>query len=186
MLTNQNAHAQRLYDSLSDHAGEKAADDFIDVLPLSKSADIERKFKWAENVCAYLESHFEESAIRKIRRHCNCDYGITKASEMKAVLRRTNNFKEFAQKYNDLRRGGKIQIDGGKLFYIFPRCYCACVKRIDKPISKTWCYCSLGFVKSLFERAFDSEVDVDLIETIKSGGTQCVFEVTLKSRKIVD
>ena len=180
MTSHQSAHVQRLYDSISANVGKEAADEFAATFPLSKSADKERRFKWAEDVCIYLENHFDDNSACTIRQQCNCDYGITKAAEIRTMLKRTGTLEEFAERYNTLQRGGKIQIEGDSLLYIFPKCYCSCIKHVDKPISKIWCYCSLGFVHSMFGQALDSEVEVELMETIKSGSSRCVFRIRKK------
>jgi predicted ArsR family transcriptional regulator len=180
MLPNQSVHVQRLYDSLLFIVGKQAADDFASALPLSKSANIEQKFKWAEDMCAYLENRFDDKTIREIRQRCKCENGISKANNIKTILKNNNNnLSELANQYKKEKYGADIEVDGDSLLYISPTCYCACIKRIDKPISKTWCYCTLGFVKSIFEQIF-GEVNVELLETIKSGSTRCIVRITKK------
>lgn len=178
MPKNDNAHLMRMYNSLCENADQQSADKFAEKFPLSKSAPIERKFKWSEDACAFLEENFDEKTICKIRSACYCDEGITKAEKMKHILARSSSFAEFANKYNEVETAASIETDGKNLFFIFPTCYCSHVKRINKPISKTWCYCSLGFAYSLFFKVFDSDIKVELLESIKTGGNRCVFKVS--------
>jgi len=53
-----NPHAQRLYRSLLARVGEADAQEFAEALPLSKSADDARKFRWAKDACAWLEGKY--------------------------------------------------------------------------------------------------------------------------------
>ncbi|MBQ8548082.1 MAG: hypothetical protein IJ427_06240 [Lachnospiraceae bacterium] len=62
--------------------------------------------------------------------------------------------------------------------FCYPECYCACVKRIPKELSKTWCYCTLGNAEEIFKLIFGKEVKVTLLESIKTGGNRCAIEVT--------
>lgn len=61
--------------------------------------------------------------------------------------------------------------------FCYPECYCACVKRVPKELSKTWCYCTLGNAKGIFEEVFKKEVEVKLVESIKTGSSRCNIEV---------
>lgn len=68
-------------------------------------------------------------------------------------------------------------ISENKLLFCYPSCYCACVKRVPKELSKTWCYCTLGNAEGIFEKLFLKQVKMELVETIKSGGERCVMSV---------
>ena len=50
MAKSDNAHALRFYESLS-QLSEEAAIAFAEEHPLSKSADYEKKFRWAREPC---------------------------------------------------------------------------------------------------------------------------------------
>ena len=63
MPKSDNKHAIGMYNSIEKHVGHAAAEDFIRALPLSKSADYVKKFKWASGVCPYLEERFSDDEI---------------------------------------------------------------------------------------------------------------------------
>ena len=77
---------------------------FFERLPLSKSADYLKKFKWAAAVCAYLEQWFTGDEIREIRMDCSCNesgkvyqkHGVTARLE---ILRRCFAY-TFAQGFS--------------------------------------------------------------------------------------
>lgn len=58
MAKNDNAHSVRLGDSLERNVGQDTAREFREKYPLSKSANIDKKFKWAKTICEYMEGHF--------------------------------------------------------------------------------------------------------------------------------
>ena len=64
-----------------------------------------------------------------------------------------------------------------KILFCYPECYCACVKRIPKELPKIWCYCTLGNAKGIFEEVFNKEVEVKLVESIKTGASRCSIEI---------
>lgn len=77
MPKNDNAHSLRLLDSLRKNCGDDVAEEFAQSYPLSKSANIEKKFKWAEAVCGNFSKE-DISVIRNVivrvskgyRKHC--------------------------------------------------------------------------------------------------------------------
>lgn len=181
MPNNDNAHAIRLYNALLALGGGGAAEELAETYPLSKSADVQKKYNWVRNVCRYLEDHYGEESIIAIRSRCHCEDGTAAANRMRSYLKQTGgDLEEFARLHNWKEKGPKIEVTRGGLLYIYPECYCSCVKRVDGPVPKTWCYCTLGHAKKLFSQVFGPRVEAELWETIKSGGKRCVIFVELK------
>lgn len=177
MAKNDSPHAIRMYNSIAE-VNQEAADDLSERFTLSKSADFEKKFRWASNVCDFLEDRFDEDTICKIRSACNCEDGSTKADKMKHYLKLSKDLSCFVDIFNSHESYAKIELCGDSLLFIYPTCYCSYVKRVDHSISKTWCYCTLGYAKSLFEKVFEAPVKAELLESIKTGGKQCIIKIT--------
>lgn len=179
MAKNDHAHSLRLVDSLAENAGSDAAQAFAEKYPLSKSADIERKYEWAKAACAYLEDHFDTPAIMKIRKSCSCNDGKTIAAKLLKYLRHAESIRAFADQFNQHETFARIEyISDHHILFCYPECYCACVKRVPRPLSKTWCYCTLGNAEKIFTAVFNQPVEVTLVESIKTGADQCVIDVT--------
>ena len=177
MPKTDNPHAIRLYDSIRMHADEKTAGRIAHKIPLSKSADFEKKFAWAESVCADLEQEFDDSAVRRIRMDCACGPEIGKMEKLRKLYRAAVDMDDFVTKANRLNQGFTMEHTDNGLFLIYPQCYCSCVKRVEKPITKTWCYCTLGYTKRMFEYVLDKTVMVELIESVKTGGSACRIKI---------
>jgi hypothetical protein len=62
-----------------------------------------------------------------------------------------------------------------------PEGVCLCSMAESKPagLSPTYCFCSLGYVREMWSRRFGRDVDVELIESVLSGGKRCRFKVTV-------
>ena len=178
MPKNDNPHSIRLYGSLCKYAGETAAEKIAHKIPLSKSADFEKKFAWAESICADLEAEFDNETVKTIRMDCACGPEMGKINALRKVFLTAEGLEDFAERANKLKQGFTVKYEDGALFLIYPTCYCSCVKRVDKPISKTWCYCTLGYTKRMFENILDRPVDVELMESVKTGGRECRIKIT--------
>lgn len=60
--------------------------------------------------------------------------------------------------------------------------YCLCPMVENKPerLSPTFCQCSVGYVKYMFQRFFTLKpVQVDLLESLRTGGKACRFKISL-------
>jgi len=181
MPKSDNPHAIRLRESLTAHSGVETAARIMEALPLPKSADYIKKFDWAEKVCAALEAEFDADTVRAIRMDCACGPETGKINKLKAVFEKSVDMADFAAKANVLQQGFTIRYERGALFLVYPECYCSCVKRVDKPISASWCDCTLGYTKRMFSNVLSRGVAVSLVESVKTGGKQCIIRITTAS-----
>jgi hypothetical protein len=61
-------------------------------------------------------------------------------------------------------------------------CHCALVKKSKEDVSSTFCCCSGGWVKQLWEGVFEEPVEVRLAESILKGDDQCTHAVRIPAR----
>lgn len=177
MAKNDNPNALRLVESISNNCGEDAAATFMKEFSLSKSASIEKKFEWAQNICDYLQEHFDDETVKSIRMDCACGPGLSKCKKLKAIYNKSSNPGEFVDKVNKLNEGYAVEYDGDAFYLIYPECYCPCVKRVDKKLPKIWCYCTLGYTKKMFDFILDCETKVELINSVKMGNENCRIKI---------
>lgn len=181
MPKNDNVKSLRLHESVKKNISEEAASIMAEKIYLSKSADFKRKFKWANDVCAYLESNFSDDQIKRIRMDSSCTPSPKYIEAVRKLYQASKNLDEFCDKYNTEYTGEhSIWYENDVLFFSYPYCYCDCVQRVDGRISRTWCLCSLGYTKKLFDNVLECDTEVELVESIKTGGSRCVMSITHK------
>jgi predicted ArsR family transcriptional regulator len=138
-----------------------------------------RTENWITNLMEGLENNVDKETIAKILeqcgRQCQSQSFIKKA---KAIYDKSKNINDFlnklAQVYKHLHR------EGNKVYIIYPKCYCSQVNKIPKgKLSGTYCNCSRGWAKALFEGATGKPIEVNMEESIINGDDQCRFEVIL-------
>jgi hypothetical protein len=61
--------------------------------------------------------------------------------------------------------------------------YCMCPQVESGPpgLSPSYCLCSTGYVQEIFQRTLGLPVEVELLESLKMGGEDCVFKVTFQN-----
>ncbi|MEG1985403.1 MAG: DUF6144 family protein [Oscillospiraceae bacterium] len=126
MPKNDNVKSLRLYESVKTNIGEEAADKMAEAVNLSKSADFKRNFKWANDVCNYLESNFDAEQVEQIRMGCSC----TPPKYMEAVKKlyqSAANLDVFCEKYNAIYADKhSVWNEDEAIFFAYPTCYCDC------------------------------------------------------------
>ncbi len=178
MPKNDNAHSIRLVESLKQNGKMELAGQLEIQYPLSKSASIEKKFEWAQHTCSFLEDNLGEEDIINVRKACICNDGASNAKKLLKYLNKSSNVKEFVEAFNRNETFASMEyIAENKLLFCYPECYCGCVKRIPENLTKTWCYCTIGFAESMFRAVFQKDVKVTLKESIKTGANRCAMVV---------
>lgn len=58
-------------------------------------------------------------------------------------------------------------------------CLCPFVEKGPEGLSGSYCECSVGYVKFMFNTFLKKPVEVELLESLKRGGQTCRFKITL-------
>ena len=131
---------------------------------------------WVKNTMKRLEENFDTQTVKKIRMNCQCGYAMDeKFALVKELMASATNLKEFAD--NDKANAAGLSFQDEELHLQFPYCPCPMLADVDKLDSDTWCQCTTGYSKVLFEKAFGCEVGVDLMKSIKMGDDICLMKI---------
>ncbi|WP_026886991.1 DUF6144 family protein [Clostridium beijerinckii] len=143
------------------------------------SGKLERNAIWVNSTMKRLESKFDKATIKMIRMKCQCGYGMDKKLELvKELMELSSSLEEFGnlQKAKDIG----LFYENGELYLQFNFCPCPMLADVDRLGSDTWCQCTTGYSKVLFEEAFKCEVDVELLKSIKMGNKRCLMKIIPK------
>jgi predicted ArsR family transcriptional regulator len=138
-----------------------------------------RTEKWITTLMEGLERNVDEKTIAKILeqcgRQCQTQSHIKKAKDL---YQRSKNTDEFLNKLAKVNK--HLHREKDKVYLIYPKCYCSQVNRIPKgKLSGTYCNCSRGWAKALFEGATGKPVEVIMEKSIITGDDQCKFQIIL-------
>lgn len=131
---------------------------------------------WVKSSMSRLENCFDESEVKKIRMNCQCGYGMEeKLALVKELVAASSSLEEFGSLEKANAAG--MYCDEGQLYLQFPFCPCPMLADVDKLDTDTWCLCTTGYSKVLFEQAFGCAVDVELLKSIKMGDERCLMKI---------
>ncbi len=141
------------------------------------------KADYVRNMIARMRKYIGNAKTKDIMKSCGmmcC--GISSRRIAGQIRQESNSLKEIIQKLNKGRLGGgrlklknKNTITGG-----YDRCYCGMVSKTRTPFPDlTYCNCSTGWYKQLFETALGRPVSVKIIRSIISGSKTCEFTIKI-------
>ena len=131
---------------------------------------------WVKSTINRLENHFDKSVVKQIRMNCQCGYGMDeKLGLVRELVESSSSLEEFADR--DKAKAAGLSCANGELYLQFSFCPCPMLADVDKLDTDTWCQCTTGYSKVLFEKAFGCGVDVELLKSIKMGDGICLQKI---------
>ena len=140
------------------------------------SASLENNGDWVKSTMNRLENAFDQETVKQIRMNCQCGYGMEeKLKLVKELMAGAGSLEEFAS--SDRAKASGLSYRDGDLYLQFPFCPCPMLAFVDRLETKTWCQCTTGYSKVLFEKAFEVKVEVELLKSIKAGDDICLMKI---------
>lgn len=165
-----------IYEAVKAESNEDIANEVVYGRELS--AHTENNPDWVNSAMHRLESKFDFETTKKIRMNCQCGYGMDeKLALVKELKSAAKSIEEFAG--SEKAKATGLFCKDGQLFLQFGFCPCPMLAEVEKLESSTWCQCTAGYSKVLFETAFACNADVDLLKSIKMGHNICLMKITL-------
>lgn len=133
---------------------------------------------WVKGAMRRLERKFPPEAVRKIRMNCQCGYGMDeKLALVRELMAGATSIEELVN--SEKAKAAGLFCKDGELFLQFGFCPCPMLAEVDRLETATWCQCTTGYSKVLFEKAFNCEAHVELLQSIKMGDPVCLMKITL-------
>lgn len=170
---------ERLYQSICKFADKKLAREIIESVDLPLDATDKQRAIWVKETMSQLECQFDLPTINMIRQACHCDEAgqlqTSKKRLREMYLAVNQDLAAFVAKMNEYNAGWYI--DDNILYTKMFNCECPMLEAIDLLDHKSWCYCTAGYNKSLFDYVFDHPVNVELLKSIKRGDEYCLLKI---------
>ena len=138
-----------------------------------------RMERWITCLMDGLDKHVDEETkaviLEQCGRQCQSQSFVEKA---RRIYKKSQNVEEFLNAFSEVYKN--LQVNGNDIYIVYPRCYCSFVNKIPSgTLSATYCNCSRGWAKELFEKVLGRSVEVVMEESIVNGDQQCKFRIVL-------
>lgn len=179
MFDTRKIQEQVLMEAVKKQSDEKTAGEIV--YGKQKRAKEETNADWVQSTMRRLENEFDRETVKQIRMNCQCGYEmeekLTFVNELKASAR---CMEEFVG--SDRAKEAGLFCENGELYLKFLFCPCPMLADVKRLETKTWCQCTAGYSKVLFEKVFGCPVDVELLKSVKSGDEICLMKITPRGR----
>ena len=106
--------------------------------------------------------------------------GASILEKARRLQKDSNNLDDLLNRLNEAHiGGGHLRREGDVIHAAYDRCYCGSVSQSQEPFSATYCHCSCGWYRQLFETLLGQPVRVELLGSILQGAERCEFLVHL-------
>lgn len=162
---------QVIFKAVKDQSNEAVAKAII-----AGSDESEDNPSWVQATMKRLEKQFDRDTVVQIRRNCQCGYGMDeRLALLNELVAESASLEEFGSQAKANAAG--LYSENGELFLQFPFCPCPMLEGVDRLETDTWCQCTTGYSQVLFEKAFQCQVEVELLRSIKMGDNNCLMKI---------
>lgn len=132
--------------------------------------------RWIKSLIEGFDTQADENVRTRILEGCgrNC-ISRNLIARVKKLKDGSKDIGDFLEKLNQTWK--HMKLERGKIYVEYEECYCPLVKGYPERLSSTFCNCSRGWIKELFESALKKQVQVKLLKSIKCGDRICRFQV---------
>lgn len=163
-----------IYEAVKREANDEEAKEIV--FGKDGEASAEDNPTWVKATMKRLENRFDKEAVNRIRMNCQCGHAMDeKLALVKELVDSSSNLEEFGNL--EKAKAAGLFCSEGELYLQFLFCPCPMLAEVDRLETDTWCRCSAGYSKVLFEKAFGCPVDVELLKSIKMGDDICLMKI---------
>jgi len=154
--------------------------------PSTQSTPCEKKQEfaqaWVKRLMDNLDSRLDEATRVELMESCGRACFRTSHGEAGAAKPQPGDFHKLLAQLKEYAGEDGVRREGNTICFSYGtsgKCFCPLVADGPPRLSDTYCNCSLGYVKEMFERAVGKPVKVELTESLKRGGKACRFTVVV-------
>ncbi len=126
-----------------------------------------------------IEDNLDDKTKRKILYDCgrNCT-PVSLITKAKSIYKKADNLDDFLVKFAAVYN--HLKLENNSVYVEYPRCYCGKAKKFTNDLPTSFCYCSIGWIKELFEKTLNKSVNVMLEKSIINGDSFCRFKLNIE------
>jgi hypothetical protein len=132
---------------------------------------------WISSLMKSMDKHVD--AEEKIKLLEDCGRACAGRHAKSEAAKHTGNLEGWLQALRKWVGPENVRREGNSIRVVYSKCFCPLVQDSPPLLSDTYCNCSRGWLKEVFETVVGSSVEVKLEESIMRGGNQCRFSVMI-------
>jgi predicted hydrocarbon binding protein len=146
--------------------------------------------KWVRRFMNVLDTTLDEETRKKVMmasgKACFLAWINETGQQIKPVT-----LERYKQWVDEKIKDGSQRVEGNTIYFKYmaaaetglpsedSQCLCPLVEDKSEGLSRTYCWCSIGYVKQWYDMLFDKSVMVELTDSVLWGGKRCEFKITV-------
>ena len=126
---------------------------------------------------AEAEGRVDQELIRMLECRGRKCIGATYIEKAKAAAKDTKDDDEFLD--NLAKTVRMLKREGDAVYMVYPKCCCHGLKGFEGEVPHSYCYCSAGWVKEMFEQALGRPAEVKVEASVLRGDAACRLRILL-------
>ncbi len=139
--------------------------------------------QWVQNLVASLDAHLDAATRRQVME--TCGRACARRGAVRAAEACQGDLDRLVTALQDWMGADGVVREGTVMRVTYPKCFCELVAESPARLPDTYCFCSCGWLKEMFETVVGQPVTVTLFESVKRGGAACRFEVRVPGAEAV-
>jgi hypothetical protein len=158
--------------------GLEAQSAAVDRAEPAKSFDQRFKEAWIVSLMGNMEKSLDEKTRVKLMEACGrmC---AQRGGLFKTAAAYKGRLAEFVRVMAAEFGPDLVSLDGNTVNWGYGRCMCELVAAGPERLPDTYCHCSVGWVKEIFELVAQRPVAVKLLQSVKRGAGCCKFVIAV-------
>ncbi len=133
--------------------------------------------KWLKSLLKNMDEQLDEAERMKLMESCGRDCARRQAIRIAESCK--DDLDLFLKKMASILGSGNVQKQKDTIHLKYSKCYCHLVNKNPNRLSRTYCFCSRGWVMEMFETCMGKPIRVELLKSIKQGHPYCYFLIKL-------
>jgi len=149
---------------------------------ITDSSSSAKNARWVQGAMRRLDALADESTRLAVMEQCGhlCAAShMAQAKKARGIYQRTQSVDELLKAMQQGPKGFRMEREGNIIYVYYERCFCSLVKAAKEAISPTYCHCSKGFTKHIWETILGRPVRVEVVQAVIAGAPECRIAVYL-------
>ena len=133
--------------------------------------------RWVTSLLAAIDGSLNRETTERLME--SCGRACARSGAVEAAADCAGDLEAFLLKMRGWVGERNLSVDGTTVHLVYDRCLCSQSADLPEHLGATYCHCSRGWLKEMFETVVGRPVEVDLDSSIKGGSDRCRFTVRL-------
>jgi len=124
-----------------------------------------------------IDEHLDVDARMRLME--SCGRACANSTAIEAAEQCRGDLAKFLTKFRSWVGKENVRQEDREIYLVYPKCLCQLQADIPEALAETYCHCSCGWLKAMFETVVGNPVEVELESSIRRGADTCRFVVRL-------